>query len=414
MLRVSLRNTSMSRRYRHLDKFSASSISDRDMILQNQLQPLQMMVSKRDFSYQEYLETINSGVKYISDSKLTTMFMDQYVTLHEFTGMPWWAIILGSSIFYRGILMFPAQIFTQHVIVRRKLAIEELETKTIPALKRVVNAKAKKNLWTFEQTKRHFQEKELQLIEFTNVKYNCVRKKMYLPQYIQMPVWMSMTMAWYKLISSSEYRSEFLTQGPILMSDLISAPTTPFLPLCIGLLFVSSIQVNLLLHRIEKQSTYGKFMLGFSYGLVSLLVYMSSLAPNGIGLYWAGSAAAGLASNLILVSPKAKTLFRIKSFPNDPEKPYQAMYENAMHKYETLGSKTIPALKYAVTAKGWKNFKEKQIELIERNKKKYVTKFKDTLNKPKDTDKPQQTIYKNARHKHDTKIKGASDKLKPK
>ena len=414
MLRMSLRNASMSKRCRHLDKFSANSISDRDMILQNQMQPLQMMVPKREFSYQEYLETFNSGVKYISDSKLTTMFMDQYVTLHEFTGMPWWAIILGSSIFYRGILMFPAQIFSQHVIVRRKLAMEELETKTMPALKRVVTAKAKKNLWTFDQTKRHFKEKEIQLIEFTIEKYNCVRKKMYLPQYIQMPVMMSMTMAWYKLIISSEYRSDFLTQGPILMSDLISAPTTPFLPLCIGLLYVSSIQVNLLLHRIEKQSTYGKFMLGFSYGLVSLLVYMSSLAPNGIGLYWAGCAAAGLASNLILVSPKAKTLFRIKSFPGDPEKPYQAMYENAMHKYETLGSKTIPALKYVVTAKGWKNFKEKQIELIERNKKKYVTKFKDTLNKPKDTDKPQQTIYKNARHKHDTKIKGASDKLKPK
>ena len=58
----------MSRRCRHLDKFSASSISDRDMILQNQMQPLQMMVPKRDFSYQEYLETINSGVKYLSDS----------------------------------------------------------------------------------------------------------------------------------------------------------------------------------------------------------------------------------------------------------------------------------------------------------------------------------------------------------
>ena len=412
MLRISLRNASMSKRCRHLDKFSATSISDRDMILQNQMQPLQMMVPKREFSYQEYLETINSGVKYLSDSKLTTMFMDQYVTLHEFTGMPWWAIILGTSIFYRGILMFPAQIFTQHVIVRRKLAIEELETKTIPALKRVVTAKAKKNLWTFDQTKRHFKEKEIQLIEFTNVKYNCVRKKMYLPQYIQMPVWMSMTMAWYKLICSSEYRSDFLTQGPILMSDLISAPSSLFLPLCIGLLFVSSIQVNLLLHRIEKQSIYGRFMLGFSYGFVSLLVFMSTLLPNGLALYFAGNGVAALASNLILVSPRAKTLFRIKSFPDDPEKPYKAMYENAMHKYEKIGSKTIPALKYVATAKGWKNFKEK---LIERNKKKSVTRYKPfTSMKLKDTDKPQQAIYKNARHKYDTKIKGASDKLKPK
>ena len=154
--------------------------------------------------------------------------------------------------------------------------------------------------------------------------------------------------------------------------------------------------------------------MGFSYGLVSILVYLSTQVSNGVVLYWAGSAVAGLASNLILISPKAKKLFRIKSFPDDPEKPYQAMYENAMYKYERLGSKTIPALKDVVTAKGWKNFKEKQIELIERNKKKYVTRFKDTINKPKDTDKPQQTIYKNARHKHDTKIKGASDKLKPK
>ena len=78
-----------------------------------------------------------------------------------------------------------AQVFTQHVIVRRKLAYEELENKTIPALKYVVQRDAKKNMWTKEKANGVFREKQYELIEATTVKYNCVRKKMYLPQYIQ-------------------------------------------------------------------------------------------------------------------------------------------------------------------------------------------------------------------------------------
>ena len=109
--------------------------------------------------------------------------------------------------------MFPAQVFTQHIIVRRTLAMEELNNETIPALKRVINAKAKKKLWTYEKTQEHFREKQIELIDKTIVKYNCVRKKMYLPQYIQLPVWLSMTMAWNNLLRSNQYHSEFLTQG---------------------------------------------------------------------------------------------------------------------------------------------------------------------------------------------------------
>ena len=87
--------------------------------------------------------------------------------------------------FYRTVVTFPAQVFTQHVIVRRKLAYEELNDKTIPALQYLVSRKAKKNLWTPEKTNAYFREKQYKLIEDTIVKYNCVRKKMYLPQYIQ-------------------------------------------------------------------------------------------------------------------------------------------------------------------------------------------------------------------------------------
>jgi len=310
-----------------------SPISCSYPILQNQFKPIQK-VPTRNLSWEGYLETINSGMKYLGDSQVTKSFMEQMISVHEFTGMPWWMVIVGSSVFFRTIMTFPAQVFTQHVIVRRKLAYEELENKTIPALQYLVARDAKKNMWTKEKANGVFREKQYELIETTTIKYNCVRKKMYLPQYIQMPLWMCMTVAWNKLITSKEYNSEFLTQGPILMPDLISTSPT-ILPICIGVLFMSSIQVNLLIHKIEKKNKLGKFLMYFANGMILFLVYLSTQAHAGIALYWASSAATGLASNLILVSPKAKKFFRIKIFPEDPDKPYQTIYNNAIDKYVT-------------------------------------------------------------------------------
>ena len=96
---------------------------------------------------------------------------------------------------------------------------------------------------------------------------------------------------------------------------------------------MSSIQVNVLLHKVEKQAKVGKFLMYFTNGMVLFLVYLSTQAHSGIALYWASSAAVGLASNLLLVSPKAKNFFGIKMFPDDPEKPYQTIYNNAIDKY---------------------------------------------------------------------------------
>ena len=67
---------------------------------------------------------------------------------------------------------------------------------------------------------------------------------------------------------------------------------------------MSSIQVNVLIHKIEKQLKVGSFLMFFTNGMILFLVYISTQAHSGIALYWASSAAVGLASNLILVSPK--------------------------------------------------------------------------------------------------------------
>ena len=118
------------------------------------------------------------------------------------------------------------------------------------------------------------------------------------------------------------------------MPDLVSA-SPPLLSLCIGVLFMSSIQVNVLIHKVEKQSKVRNFLMYFTNGMVLFLVYLSTQAHSGIALYWASSAAVGFASNLLLVSPKAKNFFGIKMFPDDPEKPYQTIYNNAIDKYIT-------------------------------------------------------------------------------
>ena len=89
-------------------------------ILQNQFQPIQMVPQRRNLSYEGYLETITSGMKYLGDSQVTKSFMQQMISVHEFTGMPWWVIIVGSSVFYRTLLTFPAQVWVRRML--RKLS----------------------------------------------------------------------------------------------------------------------------------------------------------------------------------------------------------------------------------------------------------------------------------------------------
>ena len=116
--------------------------------------------------------------------------------------------------------------------------------------------------------------------------------------------------------------------------------STPFLPVFIGLLFWSTMRVNLLLHTAEnpnqvKSNPYAKFTQYFANGMNLFMVGLSTQVPCGIALYWTGSALTGLATTLFLVSPKAKNLFRIKKFPDDSDKPYQTIYNNAKAKYLT-------------------------------------------------------------------------------
>ena len=70
-----------------------SPVSCSNPILQKQIQPPIQMVPKRDLSYEGYLETITSGMQYMGDSQVTKLFMEQMVSVHEFTGMPWWMVI---------------------------------------------------------------------------------------------------------------------------------------------------------------------------------------------------------------------------------------------------------------------------------------------------------------------------------
>ena len=293
-------------------------------------------IQRRNISYQGYIETIKDMTNYLNDSQMTQFFCEQLVMVHESTGLPWWSVIVGSSLVLRLGLQFPAQIYSQIVISRRKKAYIELEEKYIPALKVVVGSERSRRNLSHDEAKKIFIRKQVDLISQTIVKYNCGRPKIYLPLYMQMPIWLSMTFAVRRLMYSVEFHDQFMVQGPMFLSNMLDS-TPIVMPLFIGFMFWSSMQVNLLLYGTTVPQNYaGKFMYVFANSMILFMMYLTSQVECGLALYWGASAVLGLGTNLLMISPKFKQACRIPEFPEDPKQPYQTIYKNALGRFNIL------------------------------------------------------------------------------
>ena len=162
---------------------------------------------------------------------------------------------------------------------------------------------------------------------------------MYLPQYLQMPIWLSMTMAINNLIQNPQTHSDFLVEGPLFMSNLAFPVETYFLPVLVSLITIANMKSQSLMlvksedhFSAEKKSKASRFITVFYVSLQPLIIFLTSIVPSGIALQWVTTATVSLAFKMVLVSPRVKKICGITMYPDDPEKPYQNIYNNVMAK----------------------------------------------------------------------------------
>jgi inner membrane protein COX18 len=297
---------------------------------------------RRNLSFESYVSFIKDVTASIGDSRFTAFFSHQLCNFHDITGLPWWTVIIVSSVVMRFVIMFPAQVTSQRVISRRKKAFEEMHFQTIPALKKAISLKSKQQGWSFEQSKKQFMATSQELKKKTIIKYNCALPKVHLPNYIQIPVWLSMTFAIRMLANSSadlERKLEMVSEGPLYMTDLTVPVGSIALPLFIGAMFWMTIEISVNRYPKDisaKPNRLAKFVTYFSRSIIVLMVVMSCNVESAVALYWAGSAATGLGTNLLLIHPKVRQGLGIMKFEQDPDQPYRVLYENMSSSVKSL------------------------------------------------------------------------------
>ena len=292
---------------------------------------------KRHLSVEDFqLKFIRDGVQYVAESEMTSYFAQTFTQVHEITGLPWWCVIVGSSILLRSLLTFPAQIFSQRVAARRTEAFMEMDQDKIPKLRAIVSAAARRDNLTEKQTIDLFHRERILLEKKMIIKHNCARQKLYLPQYLQIPIWLSTTIAWRSLYTNPEHYRDFASQGiPLLMPDLTAPLETWFVPILNGLIYWGTTKIHVLVNVKDdtvKLNKIGKFTVYFTNAMILLMVFITSRIETGLALYWTTSAAMGLVSNLVLLSPKLKRACNIRQFEWETAHPYRDLYANILRR----------------------------------------------------------------------------------
>lgn len=82
--------------------------------------------SKRTFSSESLTQTHIGLFKTLSDSTPVEYIQKFLITVHDTTGLPWWASIICSTFFLRSAITFPLAVHQQHVLARLENVKKEL------------------------------------------------------------------------------------------------------------------------------------------------------------------------------------------------------------------------------------------------------------------------------------------------
>lgn len=121
----------------------------------------------RNFSFygaiQSLVETQASFFKTLSESAPVGHFQNMLLTVHDFTGLPWWATIIGTTVALRTAITLPLAIHQNYIVAKiENLNLEMVEI--VDELKKEMIVAVKLYKWDEKTANRHFKRSVIQQI----------------------------------------------------------------------------------------------------------------------------------------------------------------------------------------------------------------------------------------------------------
>ncbi|KAK9881472.1 hypothetical protein WA026_016356 [Henosepilachna vigintioctopunctata] len=269
--------------------------------------------------------------KTLSESAPVQFLQSSLVEIHSYTGLPWWGTIIFSTVLLRSCTTLPLAVFQQYILAKLELIKYEMND-IVKELKKEISIAAKSYKWDVTTAKSVYNYSFKSQWNKLIVRENCHPFKTTLLLWVQIPLWVSLSVSIRNLIYMQPKMDEtakmiFLqlsTEGVGWIPNLTAMDSTLVLPIAFGIINLGLIEL-MTLSKVTVPTKFQRITTNLFRGFTIILIPICISLPSGLLVYWTTSSLYGLVQNFVLMSPKVKRFCRIPPTPSELEYPYKQL-----------------------------------------------------------------------------------------
>ncbi|XP_069832881.1 cytochrome c oxidase assembly protein COX18, mitochondrial isoform X2 [Dendropsophus ebraccatus] len=175
------------------------------------------------------------------------------------------------------------------------------------------------------------------LITQLYVRDNCHPFKASLIMWIQIPMWIFVSLALRNFSFNMNGSNTDLVHrqlqngGALWFPDLTMPDSTWILPVLLG--SINLLLVEMFALRTVELSRFQKYVTNIVRVISIVMIPIAASVPSSMALYWVSSSFVGLFHNLLLRAPAVRRLFRIPPTKTDSDTPYKDLLAAFVAKY---------------------------------------------------------------------------------
>ncbi|XP_036919334.1 cytochrome c oxidase assembly protein COX18, mitochondrial isoform X1 [Sturnira hondurensis] len=260
---------------------------------------------------------------------------DLLLGAHSAMGLPWWSTVVLTTVALRSAVTLPLAAYQHYILAK----VENLqpEIKNIARhLNQEVAVRANQLGWSKRVARLTYLKNMRRLVSELYVRDNCHPFKATVLVWIQIPMWIVMSVALRNLSTGAaraegsgcgtgfSVQEQLATGGVLWFPDLTAPDSTWILPVSVGVINLLIVEIFALqkigMSRFQTCATY------FVRAVSVLMIPVAATVPSSIVLYWLCSSVMGLSQNLLLRSPRFRQLCRIPLTKGDSDTPYKDLF----------------------------------------------------------------------------------------
>ncbi|XP_028271806.1 cytochrome c oxidase assembly protein COX18, mitochondrial isoform X3 [Parambassis ranga] len=253
----------------------------------------------------------------------------QQLLAKHVSGLPWWLSITMATLSVRTLITLPLAAY-QLIIISKVEMLQAEISELAKRLRYEVSVRARERGWTEKQSRFQFQKNLRRVVAQLYIRDNCHPFKASLLVWVQLPLWISFSLALRNLsLDQSALQGELAAGGALWFPDLTVPDATWILPVCLGLSNLLIVEVFSL--QRAGASVFQRLFVNFIRAFSVLMIPIAATVPSSMALYWFTSSLVGFGQNLLLRSPVSHKLLRLPTQP--PASPYRGLLSAFRSKY---------------------------------------------------------------------------------